>query len=170
MQLRGEDNKIEEFIEEIIKGQSQRQAYYKCFPQSYNWKVETVDEKACKLWNSAKVRARYNEILDKSKEKTIITREELLRGLVKGFRMAIGEEYSEEEVIQYLTDAEGNEKEQKKKAKLKSSDLKSLKGIAETIAKMEGYITEKVEHSGNLNIKTTVAKIEEYEELFKGER
>lgn len=56
---------------------------------------------------------------------------------VKGVRMAIGEEYSERELIKIINDGEGNEKEISNKSKLKGTDLKSLRGLIEVIAKME---------------------------------
>lgn len=56
----------EEFINYLISGDSQRQAYKKAFPERCkNWKAETIDSNACRLFS--KVRPRYEELLRKSK-------------------------------------------------------------------------------------------------------
>lgn len=149
------DNKVEIFINEMLSGKSQRQSYYIAYPHSKKWKETTVDVRASELMAESKVRGRYNELVEQHRSKCIIDRKELLRMSVKGLKIAIGEEYSNEEIINYETDAEGNEREIKKKAKLKGTDLKSLKGLVEIIAKMEGFITEKVESKNvNINVNT----------------
>lgn len=157
------DVNFDKYANEIFSGKTQRQAYYVVYPHSLKWTPKAVDEKASTLFNSEKVQQRYKALLEANRGKSIITREELLKGLAKGFKMAMGEE----EMNITLTD-KGYVTEN---AKIKSVDLKALASIAEKIAKMEGFITDKVEHSGKIdaNIKTTVAKIEEYEEIFKNE-
>ena len=146
------DVNFDKYANEIFSGKTQRQAYYIVYPHSRKWKPDTVDQKASTLFNSEKVQTRYRELLEANRDKSIIDRKELLRMAVKGLKIAIGEEYSSEEIINYSENGLGEEIEIKKKAKIKGTDLKSLKGLVEVIAKMEGFITDKVEHSGKLDI------------------
>lgn len=74
----------EKFVQELIKGCSQREAYRNAYP---NCKAtdKTVDEKASKLFKMDKVRARYDEIHDRliqeAEDECIITAKEVLREL-----------------------------------------------------------------------------------------
>lgn len=57
----------EEFINYLLSGLSQRQAYMKAFPdRCKTWKPETIDSNACRLFS--KVRTRYEELLEESKK------------------------------------------------------------------------------------------------------
>lgn len=55
-------NKQEAFVQELIKGKSQREAHRIAYPRSVNWKDETVDQTACRLLKNPKVLARFNEL------------------------------------------------------------------------------------------------------------
>lgn len=57
--------KQEKFVEELIKGKSQREAYKTAF-NAENMKDETIDSKACLLYKKDKIRARYNGLMDKA--------------------------------------------------------------------------------------------------------
>ena len=59
----------EKFVQCLIQGLSQRQAYYKAYPKSKLWNENSVDNKASVLWRNAKVRARYEELNKKLVEK-----------------------------------------------------------------------------------------------------
>ncbi|KIR01692.1 Phage terminase, small subunit [Lachnospiraceae bacterium TWA4] len=63
----------EKYVQNLIKGMSQRKAYQDAFPSSVKWKDETVDSKASVLMNG-KVLERYNEIQEEQKEKALLTR------------------------------------------------------------------------------------------------
>ncbi len=63
------ERQIEDFVAFLVAGQSQREAYRNAFKQSSRWKVETVDNKASKLWNSDEVQARYQELFLEVKSK-----------------------------------------------------------------------------------------------------
>ena len=74
--------KQEKFIQNIISGMSQREAY----KNSYNAKKmadDTIDNKACKLFNSDKIRARYQELMKRLEDKAIMTAEERMIWLTK---------------------------------------------------------------------------------------
>lgn len=77
----------EKYIFGLIAGKTQRQAYLAAFPNSRKWKPETVDSKACALFNTDKVQARYHEIRDRLIEEAendaIVTVKDVLRDLVE---------------------------------------------------------------------------------------
>ncbi|CAM2967418.1 terminase [Lentilactobacillus buchneri] len=74
----------EKFVQGLITGKSQRQAYHEAFISSKRWKPETVDNHASKLLNkNAKVLARYQELQGKSADKAIMTGRERKMMLTK---------------------------------------------------------------------------------------
>ena len=77
--------KQERFIQNIIKGMSQREAYKEAYKAKY--KDEAIDNKASKLFNKDEVRARYKALLNRLEDKTIMTAKERqiwLSKVVKG--------------------------------------------------------------------------------------
>lgn len=52
----------EMFAARLAAGDTQRQAYYKAFPNSRKWKDSTVDSKASTLFSTGKVKERYEEL------------------------------------------------------------------------------------------------------------
>lgn len=67
--------KQEIFVQQLVAGQSQRQAYR----QAYNAEKmtdKTVDEKASKLFKDGKVRARYRELLKQFSNMALWSREQ----------------------------------------------------------------------------------------------
>jgi len=81
---RGLTPKREKFVQELIKGRSQREAY----KAAYNPKSATdatIDSNACRLFKDSKVSARYEQLRTKAtkraEEKAIITREEIIKGI-----------------------------------------------------------------------------------------
>ncbi len=73
--------KEEMFIQGIVSGLSQREAYKQAYNTS-RMKDETIDVKACNLFKKDKVRIRYNELIDEHKEKALYTREEMVNDLI----------------------------------------------------------------------------------------
>lgn len=51
------------FINEIIKGNSQRRAFLKAYPKKASWKWNSIDTAASVLFKMDKVAKRYNEIM-----------------------------------------------------------------------------------------------------------
>ena len=76
--------KQEKFVQELIKGKSQREAYKKAY-DAKNMKDTTIDVKASQLFKTDKVRVRYEQlrgkVVKRAEEKAIITAEEVLRGI-----------------------------------------------------------------------------------------
>ena len=130
--------KQENFIQGIIKGLSQRQAYKEAYNAQYADK--DIDSKASTLFNSDKVQARYNELLQELEDKSIMTAKERMKWLSDVVRGNIkhisyggnGEEYENEA---YISD------------KLRAID---------TLNKMSGEYTTKVDANVNTEIKVTL--------------
>ena len=77
----------EKFVQELIKGKSQREAYRIAFPKSVNWADNVVDVKASELFKDGKVLVRYNQINDRlikeAEDECIVSAKEVLRELKK---------------------------------------------------------------------------------------
>lgn len=58
-------DKQEKFVQELIKGKSQREAYKIAYPTSLKWNENSIDNKASLLFKNAKVMQRYNELKNK---------------------------------------------------------------------------------------------------------
>lgn len=68
--------KQELFVQGIIAGLSQRQAYRKAFPNSKKWKDSTVDVKASELLQTGKVLVRYRVLLKQFSNMSLWSREQ----------------------------------------------------------------------------------------------
>jgi hypothetical protein len=75
----------EVFIHELIKGSSQYEAYLKAYPSKKNWKRNSIDCEASKLFKNPKIKQRHDELLNKMRENeqknTMWTREESIETL-----------------------------------------------------------------------------------------
>lgn len=76
-------DKIEIFCSELMKGKSQRQAYYAAYPSSKKWKDYVVDNKASEFANSGEVLVRLRELREHSRERFEITQEMIVNELCK---------------------------------------------------------------------------------------
>lgn len=63
--------KQERFIQNIISGMSQRQAYKEAFDANYD--DNAIDSNASTLFNSAKIQQRYQELMNKIEDAAIMT-------------------------------------------------------------------------------------------------
>jgi len=74
----------EKFVQELVKYKSQREAYRIAYPKCKS-SDKTVDEMASRLFNSAKVYARYNKLHDRlikeTEDECIMTAKEVLKEL-----------------------------------------------------------------------------------------
>ena len=73
--------KQEKFVQELIKGASQREAYKSAYNAS-NMKDETIDKRASELFSKREIKGRYNELLSEHKQKALYTREEAVNDLI----------------------------------------------------------------------------------------
>lgn len=78
--------KQEKFVQGLIKGLSQRQAYIQAGYSTKNMSDNSIDREASVLFKSPKVSQRYRELMNEHKEKALWTREDsvnTLKWLVK---------------------------------------------------------------------------------------
>jgi len=79
---KGLTQKQEKFVQGLIKGKSQREAYKAAYNAS-KMADKTIDVKASELFKNGKVRVRFehlnNKVIKRSEEKAIITAEEIIR-------------------------------------------------------------------------------------------
>ena len=78
--------KQERFIQNIVSGMTQREAYKNSY-NTENMKDETIDKEACLLFNSPKIAERYRELMDKLEDESIMSAKERMKWLtdvVKG--------------------------------------------------------------------------------------
>lgn len=134
--------KQEEFVQGIIKGLSQADAYRAAYPNQ-KCSDKTIWENASRLYNNTKVQARLTELRERLITPTIMTAQERLELLT---RMAKGEE--PERIVQFI-DGERVEFEV-------PASLKLRREAIDTMNKMTGEYTQKivadVDTSFNINI------------------
>ena len=77
--------KQEIFVNGLIKGKSQREAYKAAYPKSKTWLPKSIDQAASRLFSNSKVQTRYNEIksriIKELEQETIIDTKEIIREL-----------------------------------------------------------------------------------------
>ena len=71
----------ENFLQNLMQGMSQRQAYISAFPKAKKWKPENVDSQACSLLKTPKVQARFAELRKEASNANAITRDFILSRL-----------------------------------------------------------------------------------------
>lgn len=72
--------KQEKFVQNIIKGMSQREAYKNSYDAS-KMKNKTIDDKASLLFKKEEIRARYEELVKRLEDKSIMSAKERMRWL-----------------------------------------------------------------------------------------
>lgn len=124
--------KQEKFVQNLIKGMSQREAYKNSY-DAKKMKDETIDTRACELFKNSKIKARYEELLKRLEDKAIMSAEERMKWLSKVIKadIKVEREYDNEvkEYDPYMSD------------RLKAMDI---------LNKMDGQYTTKIE--GNISV------------------
>lgn len=67
--------KQEKFVQNLVKGMSQREAYKNSYSAS-RMKDATIDSNACRLFADSKISARYNELIKEAEDKAIMSAKE----------------------------------------------------------------------------------------------
>ncbi len=68
--------KQELFVQQLVAGQSQRQAYRQAYPSAKKWKDNVVDNKASELLKNGEVSVRYRELLKQFSNMALWSREQ----------------------------------------------------------------------------------------------
>ena len=132
--------KQEKFIQNIVSGMSQRQAYKDAY-NAENMKDETIDTEASLLFNDQKVSKRYKELMDKLEAEAIMTAQERMEWLTKVINGEI-----KEVATTFRTNEDGEvEKIENEFTSKLDTKLKAL----DTLNKMSGVYVTKVETTEN---------------------
>ena len=129
--------KQEKFVQNIVSGMSQRQAYKDAFQVDYD--DNAIDVNACKLFNDTKIKLRYKELVEELKEVTIMTAKERmiwLSEVVQGIQ-------TEKEVVVNGAEIQIKEVEANLATKIKALD---------TLNKMSGEYITKIEADVNNDV------------------
>lgn len=134
--------KQEKFIQNIVSGMSQREAYKNSY-NAENMKDEVIDVKACELFNDGKVKVRYQELIDKLEDEAIMTAKQRMKWLSD-----VVNNIQKEDI--YLTSDKGAEGMEDVKIGSKNADLNTKMKAIDILNKMSGEYTTKIE--GNVGI------------------
>lgn len=130
--------KQEKFVQNLVKGMSQREAYKNSY-NAKNMADDTIDNKACVLFRQEKIRARYNELIRRLEDNTIMNAQERMKWLTKVIKcdIKVKQEYDNEvkEYDPYMSD------------RLKAMDMLN-KMSGEYITKIDADVNSEV----NINI------------------
>lgn len=139
--------KQEKFIQNIVSGMSQRQAYKDSY-NAENMTDESIDVEACKLFNDTKVSQRYQELMKKLEDEAIMTAKERmiwLSEVVKGVQMEKEAVFTDGDVI--VKDVEAS----------LSTKIKAV----DTLNKMSGEYVTKVEANVDTDVTINIELTDE---------
>lgn len=136
--------KQEGFIQNIIKGMSQRQAYKTAYNPKY--KDEVIDRRASELFNKSEVQGRYQELLNELKDESIMSAKERMIWLTKVIN---GEETEE---CKYYEDGECHIYQKK-------ADLNTKIKALDTLNKMSGEYTTNIKGNLTLTYEEAIKKV-----------
>lgn len=153
--------KQEMFVQNLVKGMSQREAYKKAYNATYDPKA--IDSKACNLFNSDKIQARYRELMEEVKDEAIMTAIERRKWLTNVIN---GKELEKVEI----TLADG----QKELVGSKEADLNTKMKAMDMLNKMDGEYVSNHKISGDQDNPVHIVDLshlstEEIRELLKDE-
>ena len=136
--------KQEKFVQELVKGKSQREAYKVAYDVKTT-KDENIDSKASKLFAVDKVRARYEELINQSAEQALWTREQAIKDLIMIKDEAVSHlkreiENDEGKMISFIDN---------KMAKVATDAIKELNN-------MHGFNEQKVEIKGDSELNVNI--------------
>lgn len=133
-----ENARHENYVQNLIKGMSQRQAYRDVYKN--NMTDKQVDEEACKLFNSPKVHQRYEELLQQLEEESIMSAKERMKWLTDVIKNIQRDDV-------YVKDSEGNET----LIGSKNADINTKLKAIDTLNKMDNSYQQNIKVSGNIN-------------------
>lgn len=141
----------ERYVQELVKGKSQRQAYREAYPKSQKYRDAIVDSKASILFKMGKVKERYEELLAEISKPQIDEAEKMRQFIIEQYQKIASGEICDE-TTDY--DAEGNVVRVKKTVKVADKHNALIK-----LAELYGVQTEKQE-----DIHIILDKAGEYDE------
>ena len=136
--------KQERFIQNIVSGMTQREAYKNSY-NTENMKDETIDKEACLLFNSPKIAERYRELMDKLEDESIMSAKERMKWLTDVVKDKVKN-------TSYGSNGESYENEAYISDKLKAID---------TLNKMSGEYVNRVEADVNTDVSINIALVDD---------
>ena len=134
-----ENARHENYVQNLIKGMTQRPAYRDAFPDN-NASDKTIDEMASRLFNDDKVHARYIELLQQLEEESIMSAKERMKWLTDVIKNIQRDDV-------YVRDNEGNET----LIGSKNADINTKLKAIDTLNKMDNTYQQNIKVSGNIN-------------------
>lgn len=129
--------KQEKFVQNLVKGMSQREAY----KNSYNankMKDDTIDKKASELFKKGEIRGRYDELVKRLEDTAIMDAKERMKWLTKVIKGDVKEKYT------YWDDGEQYEGE-------READLTTKIRAVDTLNKMDNSYQQNINIKGSLD-------------------
>lgn len=139
--------KQERFIQNIVSGMTQRQAYKEAY-NAENMKDETIDTEACLLFNDQKVSKRYRELMDKLQDEAIMSAKERMVWLTEVINGNI------KDTVYYNVNGANTPIE-------KTADISTKIKAVDTLNKMSGEYITKVEADVNNEVAIKIELIDE---------
>lgn len=129
----------ERFIQNIVKGMSQREAYKEAYNATYD--NNAIDVNASKLFNEAKVQLRYKELLQELEDKSIMSAKERMKWLTE-----VVKNIQKEDI--YTVNSDGDDV----LLSSRNADLNTKLKAIETLNKMSGEYITKIEADVNSDV------------------
>lgn len=148
------------FVQELIKGSTQRKAYLKAYPNKIKWKEHSIDANASTLFRQERVRRRYDELMDfirkEEQEKTQWTRSQSIETL----RFVVDKNKEE---LDRINKASEEELELLQKLMLENPD-KALLFVREIIQKKKSRRISSIHNSGIVSAVSELNKMQGFNE------
>lgn len=142
--------KQEKFIQNIVSGMSQRQAYKDAY-DAENMKDETIDSEASILFNDQKVSKRYQELMEELKNKAIMTAQERMIWLTNVVNGDI------KDTVYYNVNGVNTPIE-------KVADISTKIKALDTLNKMSGEYVTNIKGDLNLSYEAALKRVSEEDE------
>lgn len=134
-----ENARHERFIQNMVKGMTQRIAYKDAFPDN-NASDKTIDEMASRLFNDDKVHARYIELLQQLEDKSIMSAKERMKWLTDVIKNIQRDDV-------YVKNNDGEDV----LIGSKNADINTKLKAIDTLNKMDNTYQQNIKVSGNIN-------------------
>ena len=138
----------ERFIQNIVKGMSQRQAYKEVYNADYD--DNAIDNKASELFRRGEVQARYKEIMQELEDKSIMSAKERMKWLSDVIR-----DIQRDEI--YVKNNEGDEVLMGSK----NADINTKIKALDTLNKMSGEYITKIDADVNSDVTINIELTDE---------
>lgn len=138
--------KQEKFIQNIVNGMSQREAYKDAYNAKY--KDEVIDVRACELFKSSKVQVRYDELIKQLEDESIMSAKERMKWLSDVVNGKIKH-------TSYNSNGDAYENEAYISDKMKAIDI---------LNKMDGQYVTKLEGNIGLSYEEALKKVSDTDE------